>query len=198
MKIRNLTEESTMYTSNAWLLSSKESKSGCPTLIDTGCDPKIISILNEIQASTGEKPVSQVIITHDHIDHSRMLPAIKKEFSPATYAWSHNTLGVDRSLTDREVLSAGPYMLEIIHVPGHSSDSICIHCSDKGILFTGDTPVHIRGTNLTFERPFQKAFESLCKRRVISIYPGHGDPILTGGNQILESSLENLRDSQFI
>lgn len=78
MNIRNLTSDSTMYTSNAWLLSCKESKSGCPTLIDTGCDPKIISRLNEIHHSTGKCPVRQVIITHDHIDHSRMLPVIKQ------------------------------------------------------------------------------------------------------------------------
>ena len=198
MNILNLTQESTIYTSNAWLLFCGNNTSGCPTLIDAGCDPKIISTLHEIRLSTNSKPVCQVIITHDHHDHSYMLPAIRHDFCPVAYAWSNNTGGIDRGLKDREVLSAGTHMLEIIHIPGHSSDSICIYCSDEGILFTGDTPIQIRGTNLTFERPFQKAFESLCHRRVISIYPGHGDPILTGGNQILESSLENIRDSQFI
>ena len=128
MFIRNLTQESAIYTSNAWLLFCGKNMSGCPTLIDTGCDPKIINTLHKIQESSGEIPVIQVIITHDHADHSYMLPAIKEEFSPAAYAWSHNTVGIDRSLIDREVISAGSHMLEIIHIPGHSSDSVCIYC----------------------------------------------------------------------
>lgn len=107
-------------------------------------------------------------------------------------------MGVDRSLTDREELPAGPHMFEIIHVPGHSTDSICIYCADKKIVFTGDTPIEVRGTNLTFEHSFLEAFENLCQRRVISIYPGHGNPILIGGDQVLQRSLENIRESQFI
>jgi glyoxylase-like metal-dependent hydrolase (beta-lactamase superfamily II) len=196
--IQNLTQESHIYTSNAWLLFCKNYHSGYPILIDTGCDPKIISTLQDIQKSTGEEPVCQVIITHDHADHSSMLPEIRQIFSPTAYAWSENTAGITGTLKNNDVLSVGSHMFEIIHVPGHSSDSICIYCSDKGILFTGDTPIYIRDTNLTFERPFLKGFENICHRRINSVYPGHGKPIFANVNQILENSLENIRDSQFI
>ncbi|PWR74229.1 MBL fold metallo-hydrolase [Methanospirillum lacunae] len=198
MNIQNLTQGSHQYTSNTWLLCCGEHQSNCPILIDTGSDPRIISTLQEIQISTGEIPVNLVIITHDHADHSSMLPEIRRCFSPVAYAWSENTVGITRNLKDREVISAGTHLLEIIHIPGHSSDSICIYCSDEKILFTGDTPIYIRDTSLTFERPFQRAFENLCHRRINSIYPGHGEAILSDGNQILMRSLENIRDSRII
>lgn len=198
MIIQNLTQESQIYTSNAWLLFCGNYHSGSPILIDTGCDPKIISTLQNIQISTGEKPVCQVIITHDHADHSSMLPDIRQQFSPTAYAWSENTTGITGTLKNMDVLSAGSHKFEIIHIPGHSSDSICIYNSDDEILFTGDTPIYIRDTNLTFERPFLLGFENICHLRINTLYPGHGKPILSNVNQILENSLENIRNSLFI
>lgn len=198
MEIRNLTRESIIYTSNAWMCTCTGSGPGCRTLIDTGCDPDILRTLREISQATGGRPLDRIILTHNHYDHTKMAVVIKKEFNPEVYAWSSYTPGVDQVVKDGTVLPMGDAHLEIISIPGHTSDSICIYCPEEEALFSGDTPVVIWGTENSYEKGFVFGFENLAKRRINTIYPGHGEIIGHGISVMLRQSLDNLKKSRLI
>jgi glyoxylase-like metal-dependent hydrolase (beta-lactamase superfamily II) len=43
-----------------------------------------------------------------------------------------------RPLTGGDALAFGTESLSVIHTPGHSPGSVCLHLPDRGVLFTGD------------------------------------------------------------
>lgn len=208
MIVRNLTKGSEIYTSNAYLCSFHASGSKTPDyggseawkglLIDTGCDPKIITELRRIEESTHHQPVSEVILTHSHYDHSRMLGEIQKKWKVQTFAFSAYIEGIDQVVKSGDQMQIGGYTFDLIHVPGHSTDSLCIYCREDEILFSGDSPLIIWGTDATYELPFVHAFEKLVNLDISTIYPGHGEPITGNCNQTLKNSFRNLRKSRLI
>ena len=79
-----------------------------------------------------------VIDTHTHADHfsatrqiARQLevPAVMHRASPAPL--------VDLRVDDGEMLIVGKLRLQVLHTPGHTSDSMCLVARDR--VFTGDT-----------------------------------------------------------
>ncbi|HOJ96042.1 MAG TPA: MBL fold metallo-hydrolase [Methanospirillum sp.] len=197
MDIENLTRQSTIYTSNVWFCSCNDANEG-GVLIDTGCDPGILEYLQEQKKRLGRNPVSQIILTHNHYDHARLLTEIKKEYGTTVYASSPYATGIDRILSDGDVIRCGIYHFEIIAIPGHTSDSICIYCPEEEILFSGDTPMMIWGTDNTYEQAFIRGFEELATKKFHTIYPGHGEIIATGVADLIRNSLVNLHKSRVI
>lgn len=198
MDIINLTEQSTIYTSNVWYCSCNGSKAVSGTLIDTGCDASILNYLQEKKKQTGRNPIDQIILTHNHYDHAKLLNDLKKEYNPVVFASSSYTSGIDKILMNGTVLMCGDYHLEIIAIPGHTSDSICIYCPEEEILFSGDTPLIIWGTGNTYEKSFLAGFEELAKKKIQAIYPGHGEVMKTGVMNIIRQSLINLKNSRIL
>ncbi|HNX23095.1 MAG TPA: MBL fold metallo-hydrolase [Spirochaetota bacterium] len=194
MKIYNLTEKSTVYTSNVYLVTGTwNAMEDVNTLVDAGRDLAVLEMIFEIPTGVGKKQVEKVVLTHNHYDHTSMLRNVKAVFNPRVYAYSKSLDGVDRLLKDGETIKLGDRSFEVLHTPGHSSDSICLFCPEDGVLFSGDTPVIIRSANSTYEEEFIKAMERLCRRDVKSIYFGHGDPMFEGCNAALRKSLDNIR-----
>lgn len=194
MKIQNLSSSSKMYTSNVYLISGTlNALSDVNTLIDVGRDLAIIPIINNASTGMGKKRVDQVILTHSHYDHASLLPQIREIFNPKVYAFSPFLRGVDHLLKDGEMLRLGDRMFEIIYSPGHSNDSICLYCEEDKVLFVGDMNIQILSTDGTYEEGFVKALEKISRMDVKRIYFGHGDPIFNKCNEIIHTSLENVR-----
>ncbi len=168
------------------------------TLIDVGRDLSIIEMILGTPTGVGKKPVSQVIITHSHYDHTGLLPEIREVFKPSVCAFSSSLSDVDRVLKDGDTVFAGDRMFEVLHTPGHSSDSICLYCSEEGVLFCGDTSVVINTPGGTYDTNFIKSIERLCRRDIRAIYFGHGAPMLEGCNAALRRTLKNIRQSMQI
>jgi glyoxylase-like metal-dependent hydrolase (beta-lactamase superfamily II) len=82
----------------------------------------------------------------------------------------------------------GDGYFEVIHTPGHSSDSICLYNQAEGVLFAGDSPLLITSPTGTYETGFLAALEKLCARDVRRIYFGHGAPLTEHCNQSLRES----------
>lgn len=198
MDIINLTEQSRIYTSNAWLCRCSNNCHGCMTLIDTGCDAEVLNLLLKIEMDIGDLPVDQVILTHNHYDHTRLLERIKERYNPVVYASSEFIKGVDQIVKDGSVLLCGEMHLDILATPGHTSDSICIYCPEEEILFSGDTPLFIWGTENSYEKSFLLGFEFLAQKKIRTIYPGHGEIINHNVMSILKHSLDNIRNSKLI
>ncbi len=197
MKIFNLTSNSKVYTSNAYLiLGSWNALADVNTLIDVGRDVSVIERIKEINTGVAKKKVAQVVLTHSHFDHVGALKLIKKEYSPAVYAFSESLDGVDHILKDGDNLKIGDRNFEVIHTPGHSCDSICLYCEEDGAVFAGDTPLIINSCGGTYERPFVDALKKLSRRSIKVIYFGHGPPLLKNCNARLKSSLQNIKTLQ--
>lgn len=182
-----------IYTSNVYLIVGDWKRiADINTLIDVGNDPSIIDVISKIDCGVGKKKVEQVILTHAHSDHSGILKFIIKEYDPVIYAFSPFLDGVTRALKNGDTIRAGDTNFEIIHTPGHSSDSVCLYNKDSKVLFVGDTPVIVHGLNGSYEESFVNALNKLCKKQIESIYFGHGDPVLKGGHSLLVDSLNNI------
>jgi glyoxylase-like metal-dependent hydrolase (beta-lactamase superfamily II) len=206
--VRNLTEGSPIYTANAYLCTIDTSlqkndlgdsrDKWCGILIDTGCDPRIVDELKKIEREILHQPVCDVILTHSHYDHTRMHSIIRETWQVRTFAYSAYIDGIDQVIKGGERIIINGSVFEFIHVPGHSTDSLCVYCPKEEILFSGDSPLTIWGTEGTYELPFVRAFETLVNLKISKIYPGHGEPITRECNLVLDQSLRNLRKSRIL
>jgi len=197
MKIFNLTEDSEVYTSNSYLLLGDwNALDDVNTLIDTGADDSIVERIKDINTGVGKKAISQVILTHNHFDHTGALSAIREHFSPVILAHAVDGCKVDRPLKDGQKIRVADRMFEVIHTPGHSHDSICLYCREEKVLFAGDTPVNIRSSGGSYEPGFVAAIERLSKLDIETIYFGHGAPLLRGGAGVIRSSLKTILKSE--
>lgn len=194
VKIYNLTEKSKMYTSNVYLVTGTWNALGDVNgLVDAGRDLSILEMILEIPTGVGKKPVERVIITHNHYDHTSMLSNVKKVFRPEVYAFSGAIDEADRKLNDGDTIKMGDRIFEVIHAPGHSSDSVFLYNEEDGVLFSGDNPVMVRNAGTSYDACYVKAFEKLCRRDVRVIYPGHGSPVRARCNEMLRESLGNIK-----
>jgi glyoxylase-like metal-dependent hydrolase (beta-lactamase superfamily II) len=196
MKIINLTRNSKVYTSNAYLVLGTWNMIGdVNTLVDVGRDPALIETVLSARTGVGKKRVQRVVLTHCHYDHAGLLPLVVKAFHPEVYAFTRSITWVDHFLEDGEMLQLGDRAFEVIHAPGHSNDSACFYCEEEGVLFTGDFPFAVRSAGATYEDGFVRVIERLCRRNVRAVYPGHGDPLLDHCRDVLNATLRHVTEA---
>ncbi|WP_246148170.1 MBL fold metallo-hydrolase [Nonomuraea turkmeniaca] len=88
---------------------------------------------------------------------------------------------VDRELEDRDLIDFGGGA-RVIATPGHTDGSIAIHLPGPGVLFTGDTVVHVDGQVIpgVFNLDREEMLRSFRKLAVVGAElacVGHGEPI---------------------
>ena len=197
MKVMNLSANSKIYTSNVYLLTGDwNCIKDINTMVDVGRDPKVIDEIYQASTGVGKVKVEKVILTHNHYDHSSLLPQIKTLFKPHVYAYSSSLEGVDTYVKGGEIIKIADRMGEIIYTPGHSNDSICLYFAEEGILFAGDTPLIIHSPGGNYESGFVKSLEYICRKNINTIYFGHGNPLTQNCNEMLQETLHNVRKSQ--
>jgi glyoxylase-like metal-dependent hydrolase (beta-lactamase superfamily II) len=189
MRIVTLENGCQMYTSLAYLVLGDASQlDDVNTLVDVGQDPAILASIARAPTGVGKWAVEQVVITHSHSDHCALLPEVRAAYHPRVLAFSPSLAGVDVTVRDGDTIRMGDRLFEVIHTPGHSSDSICLYNEAEGVLFAGDTPLLITSAQGSYEAGFQAALERLCARDIRRIYFGHGPPLTERCNQRLRES----------
>ena len=189
MRILTLQNTGRIYTSQVYLVLGSASRlADINTLVDVGQDPAVLASIGRAPTGLGKWPVEQVVLTHGHSDHCALLPMVREAFHPVVYAFCPNIAGVDIALPDGHKLRMGDEDFEVIHTPGHSSDSICLYNHAEGVLFAGDSPLLITSPTGTYEDGFLSALERLCALDVQRIYFGHGAPLTERCNQRLRES----------
>jgi len=189
MRVISLKKSARIYSSNIYLvLGDWNHINDVNTVVDVGANGAAMEELEKLSTGVGKNPVEQVVLTHGHFDHTGGLPSVKEKYNPLVYAFAE-IKGVDRLLTDGQFLRLGDRDLEVIHTPGHSTDSICLYCKDEKVLFSGDTPIQIKSPGGTYERAFVNALERLSSLDVKTIYPGHGSPITRNPGQVIRETL---------
>jgi glyoxylase-like metal-dependent hydrolase (beta-lactamase superfamily II) len=198
MKVVCLDGDNLKYTCKSYLvLGSWNSLQDINTLIDVGTDSSVISEIEKINTGVGKRPVDQIIITHEHFDHAGGVKAMKSWCKAKVCAYK-KFHGVDEVLKDGQTLRIGDRQFEVIHVPGHSSDSICLYCKEEEILFSGDAPLRIMTVGGSYSGDFIDALEKLMRCNIKTIYPGHDKPIRGKVRDLIRTTLMNAKDSMTI
>jgi glyoxylase-like metal-dependent hydrolase (beta-lactamase superfamily II) len=192
MRVIPLKRNPKAYSCNAYLVLGDWNRlEDVNTLVDVGSDGFIIEEIERISTGCGKKPVQQVVLTHNHFDHVSGLSAIVDKYHPKVYA-STKMDGVDDLIDDGDMLKMGDRCFDVLHTPGHSNDSICLHCMQEGVLFSGDTPLKVLTPNGSFIPEYVTVIERLTRLRVKTIYSGHDGPITANAGRMIGNTLANV------
>jgi hydroxyacylglutathione hydrolase len=187
---------------NCTLLGDEATKEAI--VIDPG--DEITRIHNRL-TSLGLK-LKQILITHAHIDHvggalrlKRLtgapillnesdLPLLQMMAEQASWLGvpTPETAPPDEGLTDGEQVGLANYPAQIIHTPGHTQGSVCLHFVPLKMVIAGDTLFagSIGRTDLpggNFEQIIDSIHSRLLKLpEETRVIPGHG-PATTIGSE---------------
>lgn len=167
-------------------------------IIDPG--PADEAHLSAILAALGGRPVSHILITHTHRDHSPLAARLKAlTGAPTAGAGPHRRARPapggdlvldsagdmdfvpDLTLADGATLGVGPFEIEAVATPGHTANHLAFALADRDLLFSGD---HVMGWSTTVVAPpdghmgdYMASLGKLAGRPERLYLPGHGGPI---------------------
>lgn len=168
-------------------------------VIDPG--PALDEHLEAILAATAGETITDIAITHHHLDHSPLAAPLKARTGatihgcPVGHAVGRPEVrmeeGEDEAFrADVEVCAGGVikgpgWTLEAIPTPGHTSNHICYALAEENALFCGD---HIMGWSTTVISPpdgdmgaYFASLERIRAREFATLWPTHGPPVREPG-----------------
>ncbi len=198
MKVSLLQKNKNVYSCNVYLVRGDwNAIDDVNTLIDVGTDGFILEELLTISTGVGKRRVEQIILTHEHFDHSGGLSKVKSVYNPSVIAFSMIP-GVDEKARDGKWVKIGDRNAQIMHTPGHSNDSICIYVPDEGVLFSGDTQLSIKTPGGSYSKEYLEVLKRLYGMKINTIYSGHDEPVTSNVRFMLEQTIENVMKSKII
>ncbi|GAA3796573.1 MBL fold metallo-hydrolase [Amycolatopsis tucumanensis] len=122
---------------NVWLIGDDHEV----VVVDAAHDDKPI-----VEAVAGRKVVA-VVCTHGHNDHVTHAPQLGEQlYAPVLLhpgdqqLWDMTHAGqAFWKADDGQRIAVAGTEIELIHTPGHSPGSVCLHLPEAKALFTGDT-----------------------------------------------------------
>ena len=184
---------------------------GCQSYL-IGCEDSCAALLIDPEISLIDRylalaakhglRIHYVVDTHTHADHFSATQQLAKKLEvPVAMHRSSPAPFVDLRLDDGEMLVIGKHRLQVLHTPGHTSDSMCL--SVEGRLFTGDTLLMgaTGRTDLPSGDP-ESLFDSLFNRVLrldpqLTVHPAHeykGRSHSTIAQEIAENPRLQVRD----
>ncbi|NJD39031.1 MAG: MBL fold metallo-hydrolase [Geobacter sp.] len=198
MRVIQLQRSPNTYTCRSYLLLGDWNQiDAVNTLIDPGTDGYIMDEIDTIYTGCGKVPVEQVLLTHNHFDHAASAELFKRKYNATIYGWVPGP-GVDVLLKDNQVIKAGDDYLDVLHTPGHSSDSVSFYCQAQKLLFSGDTQLRIRTPGGKYTRDYVETLIKLANKDIEMVYPGHDEPFNHDVRSIILETLQNVRNSEII
>ena len=163
-------------------------------LVDCGAEDTQRDLLEALrQLEIKRERISLVVLTHEHAGHaggSAAFPdALLVAHSLAAAKLRHGEEGLtklsaarapDVELSDGGAIRIGGFSFDVLHLPGHTSGSICLYERSRALIVTGDT-VHARGavpvvTHSGSSGEHLESLERLGSLRARLLLPGHGPP----------------------
>jgi glyoxylase-like metal-dependent hydrolase (beta-lactamase superfamily II) len=154
-----------------------------------------------LRAAIGGRPVSHVLVTHTHRDHSPLARRLAEATGALTVAEgphraarplppgqaqaldaSGDTAFVpDLRLADGDAVDGDGWRLSAVHTPGHAANHHAYALGGSGILFCGD---HVMGWSTSIVAPpdgamgdYMASLDRLIARGDPVLLPGHGGPV---------------------
>ena len=78
-----------------------------------------------------------VVATHEHYDHVSTIGELANALQARLVAYESSTVEASLRVRDGDALPLGNKLIQVLHTPGHTRDSICLFDGEN--LFTGDT-----------------------------------------------------------
>lgn len=146
-----------------------------------------------LAAVSGER-VTDILVTHTHIDHSPATAALKAATGARTWGFGPHpgtgedgeeggdrTFVPDMKLNDGETVGGNGWTFTALHTPGHISNHLCFALAEEKALFSGD---HVMGWSTSVISPpdgsmadYFASLRKLLARDDRIYYPTHGPPI---------------------
>lgn len=194
----------TFRGTNTYLLGTRRL-----AVIDPGPnDPTHLQAILEA-LSPGES-ISRILVSHSHVDHSTLAPALRRETGAPVLAFGDSAAGrdpeiaaisglgggegidagftPDHCLADGETLAGDGWSLTALWTPGHMGNHMCFAVGDA--VFTGD---HVMGWATSMVSPpdgdltaFMASLEKLQGRHDRVFYPAHGAPVADPAARLAE------------
>ncbi len=101
-----------------------------------------------ILAAVGGRSLTAVVSTHGHNDHigaagqvaaGSGAPVLLHPADRMLWEMVYSGRAPDSELSDEEVIEIAGTALRVLHTPGHSPGSVCLHAPELGVVFSGDT-----------------------------------------------------------
>ena len=175
--------------------------SGEAAIIDCGAWTSSEKAAISLFVSDKHLKLKYALQTHTHFDHVVGLPFVSETYAihpychrddATTYAsvpemlWQWFHIKPDSPLPQMSyydqcgTLSIGTHQIHVIHTPGHSPGSVCLHIPSLKLLFSGDTlfNMSIGRTDLP-GGSYQQEIESIHDKlltldETTTVLPGHG------------------------
>ena len=187
----------TLHGTNSYLLGETRL-----AVIDPGpADPLH---LDALLAAIGGRPVSAIVVTHSHVDHSPLARPLARATGAPVLAFGDSAAGrspvmqrlaaqglagggegvdpdfaPDETLSDGQILADDDWSLEALHTPGHMGNHLCLLWDRT--LFSGDL---VMGWASSLVSPpdgdltdFMASLDRLSALDLTTCQSGHGAPI---------------------
>lgn len=168
-------------------------------VIDPG--PEDEAHLAAILRAAAGRPISHILVSHTHRDHSPLAERLKAETGATVYAQGPhrparplrigelNPLDAsadigfrpDVTLADQAVVEGDGWALRAIHTPGHTANHAAFALEGTGILFSAD---HVMAWSTSIVAPpdgamadYMASLDKLLARDDRLFLPGHGGPV---------------------
>jgi glyoxylase-like metal-dependent hydrolase (beta-lactamase superfamily II) len=164
-------------------------------VIDPGPDED--DHLQAILSAAGDKPITHILITHTHMDHSPLAARLKAKTGAKTYGFGPHGRDEERGIKleeggdmefapdvtvrDGDVIKGDGWTSACVFTPGHTSNHMCFTLEEERAFFPGD---HVMGWSTTVVSPpdgdmraYMASLEKLTHRNDAVYYPTHGAPI---------------------
>lgn len=185
---------------NPYLLAC--AATGQAVFIDPGDDAPL---LLAAAASAGVR-VQAILLTHAHFDHVGALTEVREATGAPVYLhtddawllqqastyWAYfgRTIApvapAEQLLAHGDRIAVGASELVVIHTPGHTPGSVCLHAPEDRLVIAGDT-LFFRGIGRTdLPGGDARALEHSIRTRLwalpdtTNVYPGHGQATSIG------------------
>ncbi len=165
-------------------------------VIDPGPDDP--AHLDAILAAAGDAPITHILVTHTHHDHSPLAAPLKARTGAKTYGFGpHGSIRAeaavkteegsdedflpDVAVRDGDLVEGDGFTFECVFTPGHTSNHMCFALREEAAFFPGD---HVMGWSTTVVGPpdgdmraYMRSLDKLSTRADRVYYPTHGAPI---------------------
>lgn len=184
----------TFHGTNSYLLGEQS-----VAVIDPG--PLDEAHFHALMAAIDGRPVSHILISHTHRDHSPLAMRLQAEtgapilaegphrparplrigeVNPLDASADHD-LRIDRLLADGDIVEGDGWSLEAVFTPGHASNHLSFGLRGTGILFSAD---HVMAWATSIVAPpdgsmsdYMASLDKLLARDDRLYLPGHGGPV---------------------